>query len=206
MWQGAVGLWCEPEQLVSRFHVSHGMLLNVLSRRGDGCGAMRQLVRDSHEPEGARAAHRKRAWQLFRALLARQIVEFVPPDEHGTTLRVNVDLQDDFSMDQALSLYLIETIPLLDPESETHALELLTLVESILENPELILRRQLDKLKSELEIRGTTLIPLAIYFKDGRVKAEVALAKGKKAHDKRATVREREAKKEVARAMKHYKR
>ena len=38
-------------------------------------------------------------------------------------------------MDQALSLYLLETIPLLDPESETHALDLLTLVASILENP-----------------------------------------------------------------------
>ena len=62
---------------------------------------------------------------------------------------MNVDLQDDFSMDQALSLYLLETIPLLDPESETHALDLLTLVESILENPELVLRRQLDKLKGE---------------------------------------------------------
>src|SRR5262249_5866589 len=48
---------------------------------------------------------------------------------------------------QALSLYLLETIPLLDPFSESYALDLLTLVESILENPEVILRRQLDKLK-----------------------------------------------------------
>jgi hypothetical protein len=52
-------------------------------------------------------------------------------------------------MDQALSLYLIETIPVLDAQSETYALDLLTLVESILENPELILRRQLDKIKGE---------------------------------------------------------
>jgi hypothetical protein len=51
-------------------------------------------------------------------------------------------------MDQALSLYLLETIPHLDPDSETHALDLLTLVESILEDPELILRRQLDRLKA----------------------------------------------------------
>ena len=65
----------------------------------------------------------------------------------GAHLRVNVDLQDDFSMDHALSLYLIETIPLLDPQSPSYALDLLTLVESILENPELILRRQLDRLK-----------------------------------------------------------
>ena len=136
-----------PEQLTSRFQVSHGMLLNVLSRRGDGCTAMRQLIRDCHEAEAAKHAHRRRAWQLFRALVARHIVEFVPPTEDGSTLRVNVDLQDDFSMDQALSLYLLETIPLLDPESPTYGLDLLTLVESILENPEVILRRQLDRIK-----------------------------------------------------------
>ena len=138
-----------PERLTSRFEVSHGMLLNVLSRRGDGCRAMQRLIRDSHEPDRAKKAHFKRAWQLFRALVERGIVEFVPRTEDGAKLRVNVDLQDDFSMDQALSLYLLETIPLLDPDSETHALDLLTLVESILENPELILRRQLDKLKGE---------------------------------------------------------
>ena len=136
-----------PEQLTSRFQVSHGMLLNVLGRRGDGCGAMRQLIRDCHEAEGDKKAHTRRAWQLFRALVARRIVEFIPKTEDGSTLRVNVDLQDDFSMDQTLSLYLLETIPLLDPQSPDYALDLLTLVESILENPEVVLRRQLDKVK-----------------------------------------------------------
>ncbi len=136
-----------PERLVSRFQVSHGMLLNVLSRRGDGCRAMQRLIRDSHEPERARKLHFRRAWQLFRALLGRGIVELVPRTEEGAKLRVNVELQDDFSMDQTLSLYLLETLALLEPESETHALDLLTLVESIVEDPELILRRQLDRLK-----------------------------------------------------------
>jgi superfamily II RNA helicase len=136
-----------PERLASRFQVSHGMLLNVLSRRGDGCRAMRALIRDSHEPDRTRRSHFRRAWQLFRALLGRGIVEIVPRTAEGSRIRVNVELQEDFSMDQALSLYLIETLPLLDPESDTHALDLLTLVESILENPEAILRRQLDKLK-----------------------------------------------------------
>jgi len=137
----------QPEALTSRFQVTHGMLLNVLSRQGDGCHAMRNLIRDCHEPEPAKKGHRRRAWQLFRALVARGIVEFMPQDEDGRTLRVNVDLQDDFSMDQALSLYLIETLPMLDPDSPDYALDLLTLVESILENPEIILRRQLDRLK-----------------------------------------------------------
>ena len=136
-----------PEPLVSRFQVTHGMLLNVLSRPTDGCDAMRWLIRDSHEPAAAKTAHRKRAWQLFRSLVDRGIVGFVEPGPEGAKVRVNVDLQDDFSMDQALSLYLIETIPLLDAQSPSYAVDLLTLVESILENPELILRRQLDRLK-----------------------------------------------------------
>jgi superfamily II RNA helicase len=136
-----------PERLTSRFQVSHGMLLNVLSRRGDGRRAMQRLIRESHEPDRAKKAHFRRAWQLFRALVGRGIVEIVPRTPEGSCLRVNVELQDDFSMDQTLSLYLLETIPLLDPESETHALDVLTLVESILEDPDLILRRQLDKLK-----------------------------------------------------------
>ncbi|HEV8199013.1 MAG TPA: DUF3516 domain-containing protein [Candidatus Polarisedimenticolia bacterium] len=131
-----------PERLASRFEVSHGMLLNVLSRRGDGCAAMRALIRDSHETDRAKTAHFRRGWQLFRALLKRGIVEI-----EDSRVRVNVDLQEDFSMNQALSLYLLETIPLLDAAAETYPLDLLTLVESILENPELILRRQIDKLK-----------------------------------------------------------
>jgi hypothetical protein len=108
---------------------------------------MQRLIRDSHEPEGAKTAHRKRAWQLFRALVNRRVVEFIPRTEDGATLQVNVELQDDFSMDQALSLYLIETIPLLDAASPEYALDLVTLVEAILEDPDIILRRQLDKIK-----------------------------------------------------------
>jgi hypothetical protein len=143
----------QPEPLVSRFQVSHGMLLNVLSRRGDGCRAMQRLIRDSHETEAAKSVHRRRAWQLFRALVTRQIIEFVPPTPEGAKVRVNVELQDDFSMDQTLSLYLLETIPLIDPDSPTYALDLLTLVESILENPEIILRRQLDRIKDRAVAR-----------------------------------------------------
>jgi superfamily II RNA helicase len=136
-----------PERLTSRFQVSHGMLLNVLSRSTDGCRALRELIRDSHEPDRAKKAHFRRGWQLFRALVERGVVEIVPRTEGGSRVRVNVELQDDFSMDQTLSLYLLETIPFLDADSPEHPLDVLTLVESILENPELILRRQLDKLK-----------------------------------------------------------
>ena len=153
-----------PERLVSRFQVTHAMLLNVLSRPGDGCRAMRDLISGSHETAKDKAAHRKRAFQLFRSLVERGIVEITPAAVAAATaasgpgpagsgrkakLRVNVDLQQNFSMDQTLSLYLLDTLPFLNAESPEHHLDLLTLVEAILEDPDLVLRRQLDMLKTE---------------------------------------------------------
>jgi superfamily II RNA helicase len=140
-----------PEPLTSRFQVSHGMLLQVLSREGDGCEAMRQLIADSHETPAAKKQHRKRAWQLFRALVNRKIIEIIPVAERkdGNKLRLNVQLQDDFSLNYTLSLYLIDTLALIDPASPTYAADILTLCECIMENPDIILRRQLSKVKDE---------------------------------------------------------
>ncbi len=140
-----------PEPLVSRFQVTHAMLLQVLSRKGDGCRAMQHLIADSHETTAQKKAHRTRAWQLFRSLLERKIIEIRPKAEHanGGKLRLNIDLQDDFSLNHTLSLYLLDTLALLDSASPTYPLDMLTLIESILENPDLILRLQLDALKTE---------------------------------------------------------
>lgn len=139
-----------PERLTSQFQVTHGMLLNVLSRRTDGSRAMRTLICDSHESARNKKAHRKRAWQLFRSLLERKIVEIVPPAERtGSPVRLNVELQEDFSMNETLALYLHDTLLLLDPQAPDYAVMVLTLVESILENPDVILRKQLDRIKAE---------------------------------------------------------
>ena len=140
-----------PEPLVSRFQVTHGMLLSMLSRtEEDGCRAMQRLIRESHEPARAKAGHRDRAWLLFRALVDRKIIEPGPRTEGGRKqLRLNIQLQDDFSLNEALGLYLMDTLKLIDPNAPDYHLVLLTLVESILENPEIILRRQLDKVKTQ---------------------------------------------------------
>jgi superfamily II RNA helicase len=139
-----------PEALQSRFQVTHGMLLNVLGRPGDGCKAMKDLIRGSYESATAKRQHTKTGFQLFRSLLDRGLLEVIPKSERdGAKVRVKLDLQEDFSLNHALSLYLIDTIKLLDPVSPDYALDLLTLVESILENPDLILRKQLDRLKGQ---------------------------------------------------------
>ena len=131
----------QPEALVSRFQVTHAMILNVLSREGTkNCNALRDLIRRSHETEEQKKRHEKHAFELFRSLWERGIVDL-------KKLQVNVDLQHDFSLHQTLSLYLIDTIALLERESAEYPLHLLTLVESILENPDIILRRQVDKAK-----------------------------------------------------------
>lgn len=139
-----------PEPLVSRFQVTHGMLLNVLSREDDGCGAMQKLIRDSHESQHVKPVVRRRAFELFRALLERKIIEFGPKEPgRKRRIRVNVELQEDFSLDETLSLYLVDTIRLIDPNSPTYHLDVITLVESIAENPDIILRRQLDRVKQD---------------------------------------------------------
>ena len=139
-----------PEVLTSHFDVSHGMLLQVLARDGDGCRAMRAIIAACHETAPRKTYLRKKTWQLFRSLIERKIVEFVPPLPNGRKLRVNVELQDDFSLHQTLSLWLLDTLPLLDKAAPTFAADVLTLCEAIVEDPDAILRQQVSKLKGEL--------------------------------------------------------
>ncbi|MEY4444350.1 MAG: hypothetical protein RL301_429 [Actinomycetota bacterium] len=65
----------------------------------------------------------------------------------------------------------------------------------------LVHKRELNKLIGIMKVGGLTLVPLSMYFKDGKVKVELAIAKGKKAHDKRESLREKQDTREVARAV-----
>ncbi len=62
---------------------------------------------------------------------------------------------------------------------------------------------QIDKLARQTQAKGFTIIPLSLYFKDGRVKVEIALARGKKEFDKRQSLREEQDKREALRAMRY---
>lgn len=145
-----------PERLVSSFHVSHSMVINVLGREHeDGCQALRQLIALSHEPQARKKAHRKRAFRIFRGLVEGGILTIIPRHERRgpAKVRLHVDLQEDFSMNQALGLWLLDAIPKLDRQAPDHALNVISLVEAILEDPDMILRRQVDLLKGELIAR-----------------------------------------------------
>ena len=70
----------------------------------------------------------------------------------------------------------------------------------------LLHRAEVDKLIGKVERSGFTMVPLNLHFKGGRIKCEIGLAKGKKQHDKRATEKDRDGKREVAAAMKTHSR
>jgi SsrA-binding protein len=65
----------------------------------------------------------------------------------------------------------------------------------------LLNRHEIDKIEQRVQTKGLTIVPLALYFKDGRAKVEIALARGKKQHDKRQAIAEREAKAEARREL-----
>jgi superfamily II RNA helicase len=145
-----------PEPLESRFEVTHGMLLNCLqseaarSRRGGGYRRLVELIARSHGGERGKRAERRRAASCFRALRHAGIVDVATTEAvRGRIVEVSADLQRDFSLNQTLSLYLLEALAALDRDAPTYALDVLTLVEAILEDPDVVLYRQLDKLKTE---------------------------------------------------------
>lgn len=142
-----------PEPLVSRFRVTHAMVLAMLQRPGrlhDGCRAMRRLVKSAHAGPKERRRHGQTAWTMFQSLVHAGIVRKVDAgDGMGERFEVRTDLQVDFNLHNTLSLWLIDTLPKLDPESPMWALDALTLCESIAENPDAILFKQVDFLKRE---------------------------------------------------------
>ena len=77
--------------------------------------------------------------------------------------------------------------------------------EPLREKKLLVHKREIKRLEAELAVRGTTLVPLAIYFKDGRAKLELGVGHGKQQHDKRATIKRKEQDREMRRAITHRK-
>jgi superfamily II RNA helicase len=132
-----------PERLTSKFRVSSAMILNLFEREDDGCLALRKLIRSSHEGPKAKRQHARSAIAMIRSLRDAGVVELGPGRP-----RVNEDFQSDFSLNQALSLYVVEAVDVLDQEDAAYPLDVLTLVEATLEDPWAVLYRQTDALKS----------------------------------------------------------
>jgi superfamily II RNA helicase len=140
----------EPEPLRSSFAVSHAMLLNVIGRPGNAFASMRHLLTDNHEEAAARRRHISRAIAIYRALLAGGVVErLAEPDDDGRCVRLTVDLQADFALNQPLSPLALAAIGLLDRSAPEYPLDVLSVIEATLDDPRQVLSAQLFKARGE---------------------------------------------------------
>jgi superfamily II RNA helicase len=140
----------DPEPLTSSFRVSHAMLLNVIGRPGDSFTAMRHLLTDNHEDRAAQRKHIHQAIAIYRALLAGGVVErLAEPDAEGRPVRLTVDLQFDFALNQPLSPLALAAIGLLDVEAPDYPLDVVSAIEATLDNPRTVLSAQQFKARGE---------------------------------------------------------
>ena len=140
----------DPEPLSSSFRVSHAMLLNVIGRPGDAFGAMRHLLTDNHEDRAAQRRHIHQAIAIYRALLAGGVVErLAEPDAEGRMVRLTVDLQFDFALNQPLSPLALAAISLLDVEAPDYPLDVVSAIEATLDNPRTVLSAQQFRARGE---------------------------------------------------------
>ncbi|MGW4848700.1 DEAD/DEAH box helicase [Nocardia brasiliensis] len=136
----------QPEPMVSRFTVTNSLLLNVIARPGNCFDAMRHLLEDNHEPRPAQRKHILRAIRLYRALRDAGVVQQLDePDAQGRRARLTVDLQRDFALDQPLSPFALAAFDLLDKDAPGYTLDVVSLIESTLEDPRQLLMAQQHK-------------------------------------------------------------
>ena len=139
-----------PEPLTSNMRVSTAMILDVVDRPGDPFVAMRRLLLENHEPRKRQLQHVREAVGIARSLLQAGVVERLEePDADGGRYRLTVDLPPDFALNQPLSTFALAAVGVLDPASETYALDIVSVIEATLEDPRQILAAQLNKARGE---------------------------------------------------------
>lgn len=176
----------EPEPLTPQLKLTAAMLINVIGRGGDVIGDIRSLVFDNHEPRPRQFELARRALEIFRTLRDAGVVELLPaadapeppsaPSAHSdanaadprhrrreTTrsslafVRLTVDLQPNFALNQPLSPFALAAIELLDPDATAesgvgtghYALDVVSVIESTLDDPRPILSQQQFKARGE---------------------------------------------------------
>ncbi|MBX7455001.1 DUF3516 domain-containing protein [Mycolicibacterium sp. 3033] len=139
-----------PEALTSNMRVSTAMILDVVDRPGDPFEAMRRLLTDNHEPRKRQLKLIREAVGIARSLLQAGVVERLDaPEPDGRRYRLTVDLPRDFALNQPLSTFALAAIDLLDTESDSYALDVVSVIEATLEDPRQVLAAQLNKARGE---------------------------------------------------------
>ncbi len=147
-----------PEPLASRFRLDHGLVLRWLEGQGGRASALCALVDASHGSRFTKFRQKHYAVRLVRELLESDVIARTVDAAGGPALRVNAELQDDFSVSHSLGLFSLSVLEGMDRQSPAYALDAISVIESILETPEFILRQQRGRARqrrlAELKAEG----------------------------------------------------
>ena len=148
----------QPEALRPRLRVTNSMVLAEVSQGGDARARVRQIVDDSLQTDEQKLKLHVRADELFDTLMGAGVVVRETDDDGNDSYYTTIDVPDDFALDQPLSPFLLAALELLDPQSETYALDVISMVEATLENPRQILvaqeRRARDEAMAQMKADG----------------------------------------------------
>ncbi|MGI6032224.1 MAG: DEAD/DEAH box helicase [Coriobacteriales bacterium] len=147
-----------PEALTPRLSITHSMVLSEVSRGGDAHARLFELIDSSMQPAPEKAELKQRCNEIFRTLIDAGVAVKTEGPDGTPSYETTVELPDNFALDQPLSPFLLAALELLDPESETYALDVISMAESTLENPAQVLKAQRkqarDKAMAEMKADG----------------------------------------------------
>ncbi|MBU2697519.1 RNA helicase [Pimelobacter sp. 30-1] len=133
----------KPDPLKSQMKVDNAMLVNVLSREEDAFPVLRRLLMDNHEERRSQLRLAKRAVRLARSLVTSEVVTRLDElDGFGRRYVLTEALPDDFALNQPLSHFALAVLDVLDPDSDTFMLDVISVVEATLEAPRPLLMAQ----------------------------------------------------------------
>lgn len=143
----------EPEPLRPRMRITHSMVLAIVNQGGDAHAHIHQLIDESAQSDDEKLNLHQRADEILATLMDAGVVVREEQGEGKVVFRTTVDVPENFALDQPLSPFLLAAIELLDPDSDVYALDLISLVESTLENPRQILVAQEKQARGEAVAR-----------------------------------------------------
>jgi hypothetical protein len=139
-----------PEPLVSRMRVDNAMIVNVVAREEDAFPVLRRLLAENHSDRREQRRLARRALRLARSLLRSGILTRLDErDRFGRQYVLTVDLPDDFALNQELAHFALAALDVLDPHADTYAMDVVSVVESVLEPPRQVLWAQQNEARGE---------------------------------------------------------
>ncbi|HET7430007.1 MAG TPA: DUF3516 domain-containing protein [Nocardioides sp.] len=139
-----------PEKLVSRMRVDNSMIVNVVAREEDAFPALRRLLTDNHEERRRQLKLARRALRLARSLVhSGTLTRLDEVDAFGRRYVLTVDLPPDFALNQPLAHFALAAYDLLDPESPSCTLDVVSVTEAVLEGPRQVLLAQQHAARGE---------------------------------------------------------